>query len=182
MATQLYFRPPVNELVFQVFDRSVHPEFFEILATRTIRRSQFQLGLWLTATGHVISWKDEKNQLTEVAAADQPLSPSRHLLRHKLKGERADRIGSFPGLNYQTCFHVETLSPELFRHVEGEIRADGGTRGLLCSFAPHHRLSQTPIGAIVVDVGERRVSLATFHTFPDECAVVKTQTLIERLF
>src|SRR5262245_38374387 len=57
MTTQFHLRPPVDDLVFQLYGRPVHPELFDILARRRIRCQDFTLQLWLTTTGHVISWQ-----------------------------------------------------------------------------------------------------------------------------
>ena len=77
-------------------------------------------------------------------------------------------------------FQVETLAPEIFLHVHDEIIADGGKRGLLVNFQPHHRLALAPLGYIQVDARPGCLFLSTFHTFPGENTVVKSQTLIEK--
>ena len=67
-------RPAVSDLVFQLYSRPLHPELFEILAVRTVRREDYELVVRITRTGHVISWRNSELHLSEVtAAADQPL-------------------------------------------------------------------------------------------------------------
>lgn len=173
-------RPRVSELTFLLYPRPLHPELFETLATRQVRREDYTLTLWVTRTGHVITWRNRRICLTEVTGCDTDLPGWGQLLRQRLRGERSDRVGSLPGVGYQSSFQVEVLPPEVFRHVHGEILADGGARGLLHAFEANHRLSLTPVGAIILDAWDGCLTLSTFHTFPDECTVVKTQTLIER--
>ena len=36
-------RPAVRDLVFQLYSRPLHPELFEILAVRTVRREDYEL-------------------------------------------------------------------------------------------------------------------------------------------
>jgi len=158
----------------------LHPELFDILASRRIRRRNYVLNLWITGTGHVISWQSRNTHLTEVTAADHVLPECGHLLKHKLRGERCDMVGEMPGLNYQVSFQVEKLSPDQFLNVHQEILADGGKHGLLHAFAPNHRWALMPAGLVNVEAWGRCLSFTTFHTFPDECAVVKTQSLIEQ--
>jgi hypothetical protein len=67
----------------------------------------------------------------------------------------------------------------VFLHVHEELAADGARRGLLFHFRPQHRLGLTPLGFVTVDAIPTGLSIAAFHTFPDEFAVVKTQSLIE---
>ena len=176
-----FLRPPVCDLVFQLYGRPLHPELFDILAQRKVRREDYGLTVWITRTGHVISWENADVHLTEVAAAgDEPL-PERRRLRHwRLRGERSDTLPCAHRIHYQTSFQVEVLPAEIFFHVHDEILTDGSKRGLLHNFEPHHRLSLSPLALITVEARPGCLFLSTFHTFPGEYAVVKTQSLIEK--
>jgi hypothetical protein len=48
-------------------------------------------------------------------------------------------------------------------------------------FRPHHRLGLSALGVVIVESLPRCLSVSAFHTFPDEFAVVKTQSLIEQV-
>ena len=86
-------RPPVGDLIFRLYGRPLHPELFDILAVRKIRREDYELSVWITRTGHVISWENADVYLSEVAAAgDQPLPEKRRLLSWRLRGERSDAL------------------------------------------------------------------------------------------
>jgi hypothetical protein len=174
-------RPPVCDLVFQLYGRPLHPELFDILAVRTIRREDYELTVRITRTGHVISWENRDVHLTEVtAAAGQELPRRRRLLDYKLRHEHSGRLACAHGVYYQMSFQVEVLPPEIFPHVHDEIVADGGKRGLLHNFPSHNRLALAPLGFVSADARPGCLCLSTFHTFPAENTVVKTQSLIER--
>ena len=174
-------RPRVSQLVFQLYGRPLHPELFDILATRKIQREDWEMTVRITRTGHVISWENRDVLLTEVATAvDQPLPEKRRLLSHRLRGEHNATVDCAHGIRYQTCFQVEVLPPGIFLHVHDEILADGSKRGLLHNFRPNHRLSVSPLGFIAVEARPGCLFLSTFHTFPEENTVVKSQSLIER--
>lgn len=173
-------RPRVCDLVFQLHGRPIHPEFFDILAERKIRREDYELIVRITRTGHVISWENRDACLTEVTAADQPLPTNRRLLSYRLRGERIGTLHCAGGIDYQTSFQVETLPEEIFLHVHDEILADGAKRGLLHNFRPNHRLALAPLGFISIESRADCLFLSTFHTFPDEHTIVKTQSLIEK--
>ena len=164
----------------QLYGRPLHPELFDILASRRLRLGDASVNLWLTRTGHVISWQNRRCHLTEVVAADQPLPEWGQLLQHKLRGERCDVLGNLTEMNYQVSFQVEMLSPDQFLNVHQELLADRGKHGLLHSFAPNHRWALTPLGLIQAQSRDGCLFFSTFHTFPDDSAVVKTQSLIER--
>lgn len=77
-------------------------------------------------------------------------------------------------------FQVEVLPPEIFLHVHDEILADGSKRGLLHHFPASDRLGISPLGFISAEARPGLLLLSSFHTFPDEHTVVKTQSLIEK--
>src|SRR5436309_642852 len=147
-----YLRPRVAGLAFQLYRGPLHPEFFDVLAARAVRHGDAQLHVRIVRTGHVITWQQNGLCLTEVtAAADLALPERRRLLQQRLKGEHTAALRAGPGVAYQTSFQVETLPPELFLHVHDEILADGGKRGLLHNFQPHHRLAVAPLSFVTVE-------------------------------
>ncbi|HYV38692.1 MAG TPA: DUF2617 family protein [Gemmataceae bacterium] len=174
-------RPRVGDLVFQLYGRPLHPELFDILAWRKVQREDYELTLRITRTGHVITWENSDVLLTEVAAAaDQELPEKRRLLSYRLKGEHSGGLLCAHGITYQTTFVVETLAPDIFLQIHDEILADGEKRGVLHNFQPTHRFTLAPLGMIAVESRLDCLFLSTFHTFPDEHTVVKSQTLIEK--
>lgn len=177
-----YVRPRVADLVFRLYDRPVHPEFFDILATRRVERGGYGLSVHITRTGHVLDWSHGRERLTEATAtADQELPAAGRRLAHRFEGTRGGRCEVGRGLRYQVSSHVEVLPPEQFVRVQEELRADGERKGLLCHFRPGSRLGLTPLGVVIVEALPACLAVSAFHTFPDELAVVKTQSLIERV-
>lgn len=173
-------RPRVSDLSFLLYGRPLHPELFEVVASRQVRRGDYDLTVQITRTGHVIAWSDRQVHLTEVAAADQPLPERRRLFQHRLRGEQTEVVACGNGISYQASFQVEMLAPEIFLHVHDEILADGGKRGLLHNFQPNHRLCLAPLGFVSIEAKPDCLFVSSFHTFPDEHTVVKTQSLIEK--
>ena len=76
---------------------------------------------------------------------------------------------------------AETLPPELFARIHEELLADGRKRGFLHLLHPHHRFGLSPLGFVTADARPGCLVVNTFHTFPAECTLLKTQTLIERV-
>ena len=173
-------RPRVVDLVFQLYERPLHPEFFDILAVRRIERPDYEVTIHITRTGHFIIWKNADRLLTELADVDQSFPEDRRPLSYRLRGEHAATVACGGGVTYQMNFQVERLEPEIFLHVHEEILADGNKRGLLHNFQPNHRLAVAPLGYVAAETRARCLFLSTFHTFPEESTVVKSQTLIEK--
>lgn len=176
----LDIRPRVADLVYHLYDRPLHPELFEVLAARSVYKQDYVLTVRITPTGHAISWDSPHGHLTEVAAAAGASLPiHRALIRQKIRGERNETVDWRPGLRYQASYQVEVLADELFAHVHEEIQRDGLQRGLLYQFRPNHRLAMSPLGYITTEAWAGNLVVSSFHTFPDERTVVKTQSLIE---
>ena len=176
----LLIRPRVAELVFQLYGRPLHPELFDILTVRKVQCQGYELRIWITRTGHVITWENEDVLLTEVADADQAFSEQRRFLNYRMRGEHSGRFACCNNIVYQTSFQVETLPEEIFLHVHDEILADGNKRGILHNFQPNHRFAVAPLGYVVVESRPKCLFLSTFHTFPEENTIIKSQTLIEK--
>lgn len=172
-------RPAVRDLVFQLYSRPLHPELFDIVAAAQVAQSQYQAQLRITRTGHVVVWQWQDHWLTEVLTATDDDLPDRRLLSHRLRHEAQSTAARVPGIQYQASFQVEVLPPSLFRQVHDEILADGRRRGLLHHFQPHQRLSLTPLGLVTVEGSPGCFVINSFHTFPEELTVVKSQSLIE---
>ena len=175
-------RPSVKEMIFCLYARPLHPELFDVLACRRVSRDAWTLTACITPSGHVLTWSNGKVCLAEtVVSAEHLLPQTGNLIRHRFEGERRGSIAPIAGVSYQMSSQIEILPPEIFRHVHEEILTDGLKRGLLHRHSPHHRLSLTPLGFITVESWKHTLSINTFHTFPNDCAVVKTQSLIEQV-
>src|SRR5688572_21084564 len=98
----IFVRPAVDDLVFQVFSRPLHPELFETVAHRTVRREDYELTVGITATGHVIAWKSRDLYLTEVAAGLDPPLPARgRLLDCRMRNELTRAVNCGRGISYE---------------------------------------------------------------------------------
>jgi len=173
-------RPKVAELVFQLYGRSLHPELFVIHESRAFERGDYSVKIDVTGAGHVITWRYQGLTLTEVAAAsDQPLPHKRRLMSHKLRGEKTDRVDCRGGITYQVGFQLETVEPEIFWAFQQELTRDSKSRGLLYSFNGGGRMALGALSFIGVESRNRSLLVQSFHTFPDDYAIVKSQSLFE---
>src|SRR5205814_926594 len=120
--------------------------------------------------------------LTELTAArGQPLPGRGRVWRHRFGGEQTDAFRASPVIAYQMSAQAESLPPDLFARVHDELLADGRTRGLLHLLCPEHRCGLSPLGFVTADARPGCLVINAFHTFPADCTVLKTQTLIERV-
>ncbi len=176
----LTVRPKVAELVFQLYGRPLHPELFEVHSKRSVKRGDYEARIEITTAGHVIQWRCGGLTLTEVAtSAHHPLPKRRRLLSYRLKGHRADYVECRGGVRYQVNFSCETLEPEIYWAYQQELSHDGEREGMLYRFDSSGRLALGAISYVSIATRSHSFSVQAFHTFPDDYAVVKTQSLIE---
>ncbi len=176
----LSVRPKVAELAFQLYGRALHPELFEVFRTQTLHRGDYNITVDITSAGHVITWHFGGMTLTEVASSAQhPLPQRRRLLSHKLRGERSDRVECRGGVVYQMSFQLESVDPEVFWTFQKELAQDGEREGLLHAFDASGRMALGALSYIHLETRDRSVLVQAFHTFPDDYAIVKSQSLFQ---
>lgn len=176
----LSVRPKAEELVFQLYGRALHPELFEIMSTRSVDRGGYSATVAITTAGHLVTWRKDGLTLTEVATgATQPLPLKRRLLSHRIAGERSDRLECRGGASYQTCFQLETVPAEVFWSFQQELLEAGMKRGLLHRFESSGRMALGAISWLDVETRPRSLLVQAYHTFPDDLAIVKSQSVFE---
>ena len=176
----LTVRPKVAELTFQLFGRPLHPELFVVFESCTIERGGYTAKIDITGAGHVVTWRYGGLTLTEVAAsARHPLPKMRRLLAHNLRGQRSDRVECRGGVRYQTSFQLEPADPEVFWTFQQELAIEGQRQGMLHRFGSSGRMALGALSYINFEARNRSLLVQAFHTFPDDYAIVKSQSLFE---
>jgi hypothetical protein len=176
----LTVRPKIAELVFQLYGRPLHPELFTIHCSRTYERGNYQAKIDITNAGHMITWRYAGLTLTEVAvSANNPLPERRRLMSYGLRGQRKDRVECRGGICYQMNFQLEPVDPEIFWTFQQELIIDGMRRGMLHRFDSSGRMALGALSYINVETRSRQMFVQAFHTFPDDYAIVKSQSLFQ---
>lgn len=173
-------RSRVADLAFQVFHRAVHPDWFAVRKHRRIAQEGWEADVRIIEGGHAIVFRSGTVRLTEVLAGPETLLPEPGLLFHSpVKHERSTTLKPGGGLVYQTCFDVERVDAEVFSHLTDEMTLDPSRGRLFHRFAPVNRMAPAPISHLQIDARVKGLSILAFHTFPDERAIVRTQSLFE---
>jgi hypothetical protein len=176
----LTVRPKVAELTFQLFGRPLHPELFQVYETCTIERGGYAAKIDITGAGHVVTWRYAGLTLTEVAAAaHNPLPKMRRLISYPVKGRRNDHVECRGGVSYRMNFELDQTDPEAFWAFHQELAAEGGQRGIMHQFRSTGRIAVGPISCINIEARSRSLAIQAFHTFPDDHAVVKSQSIFQ---
>ena len=176
----LSVRPKIAELVFQLYGRALHPELFEVYNTRNIARGDYTATVSITSTGHVVTWRYRGLTLAEVAtSAHHPMPEKRRLLGYKLKGQRSDRVECRGGATYKVQFSLEPVEPDVFWTFQKELSLGGANEGMLHRFDASGRMALGALSYINVESRDRSLLVQAFHTFPDDYAIVKSQSQFE---
>jgi Protein of unknown function DUF2617 len=173
-------RARVADLAFQVFNRALHPDWFATRVYRRIPQRRWDADVRIIDGGHVIIFGTGPVRLTEVLSGPETALPEPGILFHStIRKERSTSLHPGGVVEYQTCFEVERVDREIFRHLCDEMIADSSHHCLMHSFRTSNRLLPAPLSKIHIDARAAGLSIQSFHTFPDECAIVRSQSLYE---
>ncbi len=170
----------VADLAFQVFGRTLHPDWFAVRAHRRVAVDGWQADIRIVQGGHAILWRSGEVRLTEVLAGPSTVLPESGLLFHSpVRHERAATLRPGAGVEYQACLEVERIDPEVFAHLCDEMALDASRDRLFHRSADANRMAPPAISHLAFESRARGLLVHAFHSFPAERAVVRTQSLFE---
>src|SRR5438552_3812384 len=124
-------------LTLLLYQRSLHPELFRILATEQVQRRAYEADIWLVEGGHVIGFTAGKNTLTEViVTSNEPLTDRGLLQSIPCRGERYHEMTSAPNIRYMISTQEEQLTQTLYDATKHEISSYAAKRELLNAETP----------------------------------------------
>ena len=170
----------VEELSFSLFQRPLHPELFQIYAKRQVRTDKYEADIWITGCTHVVSVYKAGCCLTEVVSTPgQPL-PQRGLLeRFHFHGPRTHKCTLSRGISYITDFQVEKMSANLYRQSHVDLERFARNRGLFVKFPKLEIGGLQPFCYVDFEARRTELHIHTFAAFPDQVAMIKTQSLFD---
>ena len=174
----LTVRPKVAELVFQLYGRALHPELFEVHQSRKVRGGITKPRSISPARprGDLALRRDDAHRGGRLA--HHPLPEKRRLMSYSLKGQRSDSVECRGGVRYEMSFQLEPVDPEVFWTFQQELAEDGMQKGMLHKFDASGRMALGALSYINVELRTRKLLIQAFHTFPDDYAIVKSQSMI----
>lgn len=188
-------RPKIAELTFQLYGRTLHPELFQTYKSRAVKRGEpgagandddagrgsgYEAKVSITSAGHVIEWRYDGLVLTEIATSAQDLLPERRrLMRHSLRGEQNDQVECRGGVTYRVNFSLESVDAKAFYTFQNEIKLAGAKEGMLHQFDSSGRFGLGALSYVNVQSRDRSMLVQALHTFPDDYAIVKTQSVFK---
>ncbi len=173
-------RSSVADMTFQVFNRSLHPEWFTTREFRRFEQKRWSADARIVEGGHVVAFSCGAVRLTEILCGPETVLPEHGRLFHShLRRERSAMLKPDGTLEYQSCLEVERVDLEIFLHLCEEIALTASGNRLFRRFPASNRLAPPPISHIELSASGGVLSIQCFHSFPNECAIVRTQSLFE---
>jgi len=173
-------RPDLGSLLFRLYNRVPHPELFTIRTTTRLHQLRWSAVLAVCDAGHVIQWQSANQLVCEVVTGGEVELPVHgRILSRRMLGSCSESVGLPAGVDYQVCFQVERLDPVQFLNVHTELQQDCERATVSYQFSGQSRLAPGPLSLLNCEATPDSLLVHSFHTFPEQCAVVKVQSLLE---
>jgi hypothetical protein len=171
----------VADLKFVLYRRPLHPELFHIYQSRHLERAAYQADIWVMGLSHVVTVQSNGRCVTEVTTDDVEVLPHNGLVTtFQFRGER-DHLESFDdGMRYILSTQVERMNQNLFHASHRDLLAYAATRGILCRFDEWAEADGlAPFSFVDFEARDRELHVQSFHAYPPDYTIVKTQSIIE---
>lgn len=170
----------ISELSFYLFERPLHPELFNIYGSRHFFQGDYEVIIWITGCAHVVSVFSNGTCITECICPPEQLLPQHGLAqRFPFRGEKTHRCSWSNRLAYMMSFQVENMSANLYQATHDDLTNMAKKRGMLVSYPQWSRGGQAPFSYIDYEARQRELQLHTFHAFPEQQTIIKSQSIFE---
>ncbi len=170
----------VEELSFNLFQRPLHPELFQIYAERRLRTEKYEAVIWVTGCTHVVSVFAGNMCLTEVISAPGQMLPQRGLIeRFHFRGSKSHKCTLSRGVSYMTDFQLEKMSPNLYRQSHTDLERFARNRGIFVKFPDCEIGGLQPFCYVDFEARKSELHIHTFEAYPDQITIIKTQSLFD---
>lgn len=174
-------RPDVADMTLRAFERALHPELFAADKSCVVKAGQTEVRFHLSPGGHVIEFLTEKCCVTETALTKQISLPQKmRIVDRRLIGYRTHMV-DLPGVRYHCSYQLESVPPDVYLQLHREFEADSRSATLALRIPGATEHSPECLSLLKCDVIPEGLVVHSYHTFPDDAAVLRIQTLFEIL-
>ena len=170
----------IEELTFSLFQRPLHPELFQIYASRHVKTEKYEAVIWVTGCTHVVSVFAGKVCLSEVVSAPRQVLPQRGLVeRFQFRGPRSHKCTLSRGVSYMTDFQIEKMSANLYCQSHTDLERFAKNRGVFVKFPKQEASGLQPFSYVDFEARKSELHIHTFEAYPDQVTMIKTQSLFD---
>jgi hypothetical protein len=167
-------------LTLLLYQRTLHPELFKILATEQVSRRAYNADIWLVEGGHVISFMAGKTSLTEVIATNHdPLVERNFLQSIPCRGEKYHEMTVGDNVRYMISTQEEQLTQTLYDATRQEISTYANRRELMSAEGTSSTDGGGYLSVLDIERRSHELLVQSFHLFDENLLVMKTQAIIE---
>jgi len=173
----------VNSLqTYQVvlYDRALHPEFFELKARRVENHHAFEFETWLMGGSHLLRFEHEGVCASELVTDQEHNLPNTGVIAaFSCAGERDfDHAFEDDKVNYITTVQTETLAENLYLTTHEELKAFGlESDALVYEWADE---CGPCLSMLDTQVYNREVHVQAYHLLANQGLILRTQTIFEQ--
>lgn len=172
-----YTSRKASEQMFTLYARSLHPELFNIHVEREIFRDFYTATFWIIGSSHVVSFGAGDTILTEVVAdAGRDLPVQHKISAFSFAHNPQKRFRYDDGVAYDAHFDYERYDREGFLAKLQEIKHAVVANGVYHVFDVEGEHELSTVTAVGFVPRARSLNVRTFHTFPEELAVIETHS------
>lgn len=163
-----------------MYERALHPELFDAYVTGRVATKKFRTLVMICEAGHLAQFTFGEHSVAEVAGPAKRALPSTGLReRHALPQGKELFLELEGPVRYHFSGHVDKVDPEVFARINTELETDSRRAFLSYQFPRHSRLAAGPISIVNVEGSATSLIIHSFHTFPEELSILRTQSLFE---
>ena len=167
-------------LTLLLYQRTLHPELFKILANEQVSRRAYEADIWLVEGGHVITFTSGKNTLSEVIVTNhEPLTDRGLLQSIPCRGEKYHEMTVGGALRYMISTQEEQLTQTLYDATREEISTYAQKRELMSAEVAATQESGGSLSVLDLERCSHELRVQSFHLFDENQMVIKTQAIIE---
>jgi len=175
-----YARTNVADMVLRVFERSVHPELFDTVGETTVKLKGAVATLRLGRHGHMLEYRTKNSTVTEIATSKfAPLPTLLCMIDRRLIGYRTHMVET-RDVRYHCSYQLESAPADIYLTLHRELETDSQTSTLAIALPGSSTSSPECLSLLKCDLLPEGLVVHAFHTFPDNGAVLRIQTLFER--
>ena len=173
--------PQIDQaFTFGLYNRALHPEFFDLRTRRVARHQGWELESWIVAGGHVLRFGTGSACYAEAICQTETPLPDTHSVAGFVCGGEHDLDESFDadGVGYISTIQTEALGDNLYRATfEEMLDYAGEADAQMCRW-------ETPEGSnlSIIDVQRfhKEVHAQCYHLYARGGVVLRTQTIFEQ--
>jgi len=168
----------LKELSFHLYKRALHPELFKIYRRQQFFQGDYEVNIWITGCSHVVSVFHGDDCMTELICPPEQILPDRcRVEKFVFRGEKQYQCNWSEDFNYMMNFQVENMSSNLYRKTHKDLVKIAKKRGIYVPFPQWTSGELVPFSYIDYEARWEELQLHTFHAYPEQKAIIKTQSL-----